>query len=98
MWRRLMFLCLAATTLAGCASFSRAPPSCDGLARRPLNRSMWEWENAPASAPPSLPLMRRADAGSPKRVAKRTGAAPMAGGLPPRFDIAASTRACGREG
>lgn len=95
MWRRLMFLCLAATPLGGCANISSGPPSCDGLARRPLNRSMWDWENAPASAVPSLPLMRRADAKSPIRVAKETGTAIKTRRLPPRFDIAASTRACG---
>ena len=95
MWRRLMFFCLAVSPLAGCANFSSAPPSCDGLARRPLNRSMWDWENAPASAPPSLPLMRRADSVSPLRVAKKTSDAIKAHRQPPRFDIAASTRACG---
>ncbi|MBM3552976.1 MAG: type IV secretion pathway protein [Alphaproteobacteria bacterium] len=92
-----MFLWLAAT-LGGCSGFSSAPPSCDGMARRPLNRSMWDWENVPASAPPSLPLMRRADAESPLRVAKATNDAIKAHPHPPRFDIAASTRACGREG
>ena len=38
-------LCLSvATALGGCASLANAPPSCDGYARRPLNRSMWDWE------------------------------------------------------
>lgn len=97
MWRRLMILCLAATPLAGCASFSNAPPSCDGLARRPLNRSLWDWENAPASASPAPPLMRRADAGSPMRVAKETHVEPTIR-QPLRFDIAASTHPCGWEG
>jgi len=93
-----MFLCLAATPLAGCANISSAPPSCDGMARRPLNRSMWDWENAPASVSPALPLMRRADAASPTRVARETSDAIRAHRQPPRFDIAASMRACGREG
>lgn len=97
MWRRLMILCLATTPLGGCASFSSAPPSCDGMARRPLNRSMWDWENAPASVSASPPLMRRADAGSPIRVAKETPLAPTLR-QPPRFDVAAAYRACGREG
>ena len=30
--------------LGGCAIWSKGPPSCDGLARRPLNRSLWDWE------------------------------------------------------
>ena len=98
MWRRLMFLCLAATPLAGCANISSAPPSCDGMARRPLNRSMWDWENAPAATSPSLPLMRRADAGSPMRVAKETDDAIKARRHLPRFDIAASYGACAKEG
>lgn len=28
---------------AGCASLNSPPPKCDGYAKRPLNRSMWEW-------------------------------------------------------
>jgi type IV secretion system protein VirB7 len=37
-------LLVLATTLGGCASLTYPLPKCDGYSRRPLNRSMWEWE------------------------------------------------------
>ncbi len=41
-----MFLSLLLTlSLAGCASISHPLPECDGYSRRPLNRSMWQWES-----------------------------------------------------
>ncbi|MDW9475679.1 hypothetical protein [Sinorhizobium meliloti] len=36
-------LCIAAI-LSGCASMTYPLPKCDGYSRRPLNRSMWQWE------------------------------------------------------
>jgi type IV secretion system protein VirB7 len=36
-------LCTAAA-LSGCASITYPLPKCDGYSRRPLNRSMWQWE------------------------------------------------------
>jgi type IV secretion system protein VirB7 len=30
--------------VSGCASLNYPLPKCDGYAKRPLNRSMWEWE------------------------------------------------------
>lgn len=38
----VMVVALAA--LGGCASLTYPLPKCDGYSRRPLNRSMWEWE------------------------------------------------------
>lgn len=43
MTKTALLLVLAAT-LAGCASLTYPLPKCDGYSRRPLNRSMWEWE------------------------------------------------------
>lgn len=37
-------LLVIAATLSGCASLTYPLPKCDGYSRRPLNRSMWEWE------------------------------------------------------
>lgn len=37
-------LLVIAATLGGCASLTYPLPKCDGYSRRPLNRSMWEWE------------------------------------------------------
>lgn len=31
--------------LGGCASLADPPAKCDGYSRRPLNRSMWTWED-----------------------------------------------------
>lgn len=44
MIRTFPLLCIAAT-LSGCASLTYPLPKCDGYSRRPLNRSMWEWED-----------------------------------------------------
>ncbi len=33
-----------ATLLGGCASLNNPLPKCDGQARRPLNRAMWQWD------------------------------------------------------
>lgn len=99
----MAFLALAfATPLTGCASLTGATaPSCDGFARRPLNRSLWDWENAkpiavapteaPASLPPANgePIIRKGEAGGSKPEA-RTAALPV-------FDVAASTRSCGAD-
>lgn len=37
-------LVVLAATLGGCASLTYPLPKCDGYSRRPLNRSMWEWQ------------------------------------------------------
>jgi type IV secretion system protein VirB7 len=37
-------LCMA-VALTGCASLADPLPKCDGYSRRPLNRSMWQWED-----------------------------------------------------
>jgi type IV secretion system protein VirB7 len=41
---RFPLLLVMAATLAGCASLTYPLAKCDGYSRRPLNRSMWEWE------------------------------------------------------
>ncbi|MBM3578147.1 MAG: hypothetical protein FJX40_10905 [Alphaproteobacteria bacterium] len=100
----MTFLALALVTpLGGCASLTGSQaPSCDGAARRPLNRSLWNWESASpiaaapieAPAPPPVPparegepLIRKGEIGPAQSVA-RAAARPV-------FDIAASTRRCG---
>lgn len=37
-------LIVFSATLVGCASMTYPLPNCDGYLRRPLNRSMWDWE------------------------------------------------------
>ncbi|MDP9588784.1 UNVERIFIED_ORG: type IV secretion system protein VirB7 [Shinella zoogloeoides] len=41
---RLSLLLAMATVFGSCASLTDPLPRCDGYSRRPLNRSMWEWE------------------------------------------------------
>lgn len=42
---RPMLLLFVAAALGGCASMTYPLPRCDGYSRRPLNRSMWQWED-----------------------------------------------------
>ncbi len=99
MTARMGFLALAlAMPLTGCASLTGASaPSCDGWTRRPLNRSLWDWENAapiaiapieaPAPAAIGEPIIRKGEIDR-AHASERTAALPI-------FDIAASARACG---
>lgn len=97
MTARMGILALAlATPLTGCASLMGASaPSCDGWTRRPLNRSLWDWENAaliqapaPAVAPVNgQPIIRKGEIDR-AHASERTAALPI-------FDIVASTRRCG---
>lgn len=41
---RILLPLLLTASLSGCASISYPLSKCDGYARRPLNRSMWQWE------------------------------------------------------
>jgi type IV secretion system protein VirB7 len=41
---RIVLMLLLNLILAGCSSMSHPLPKCDGYSRRPLNRSMWQWE------------------------------------------------------
>jgi type IV secretion system protein VirB7 len=56
---RIVSLFLIAGALCGCGSMLHRLPKCDGYARRPLNRSMWQWEDTsklkrlPAQAVPA---------------------------------------------
>nr|WP_164924076.1 type IV secretion system protein VirB7 [Sinorhizobium fredii] len=43
MIRIALFLCVA-STVSGCTTLSQPLPKCDGYSRRPLNRSMWQWQ------------------------------------------------------
>lgn len=50
MIRPLLLLCMAAA-LSNCASLSYPLPKCDGYSRRPLNRSLWQWEKDSSPKP-----------------------------------------------
>ncbi len=95
---KLLVVSVIACQLGGCASWSKAPPSCDGSTRRPLNRSLWDWESGTPlatpeqAAPPTAsdPLTRKGDAGS----SAPAGQSPASGS---HIDIAASYHPCGKE-
>lgn len=36
--------------VSGCATLNYPLPKCDGYAKRPLNRSMWDWDAGNAQA------------------------------------------------
>jgi len=92
MFRVLSFLFIA-FSLCGCASLSYPLPKCDGYAKRPLNRSMWNWEGGKAGA-----AQQQSKAATPASVTQLS----YAGEPPDRhkpvaiasFDEAASYRSC----
>lgn len=100
---RLPILGLFGLALTGCASVMgpTSAPSCDGYSRRPLNPSMWNWEQAQALPLPALEAA--ADAAAPAAAAPKLrtgqvrGSAPIAASGTARFDVAASTNACTSE-
>jgi type IV secretion system protein VirB7 len=97
-------MCVMVWPLGSCATFSSAPPTCDGLARRPLNRSLWDWEGAPQAlgSVPSSPI-RTAETGRSNATTALNCAVPapsIANDKPNanRLIDLASYRSCGKEG
>lgn len=41
---RTVFCLLLLALVSGCNTMTSHLPKCDGYAKRPLNRSMWQWE------------------------------------------------------
>jgi len=98
MWRRLFVIYVIAWQLGGCAIWSKAPPSCDGQARRPLNLSLRDWETGTPLATPEPPIPPYA----PAPVIRKGEIAPAArstrlAASDHQAAIAASYRACGKE-
>lgn len=101
---RLLLPGLVGLGLSGCATIigPAAAPSCDGYSRRPLNPSMWNWEQAQA-LPLSSPEVAGDAAGAPAAMAPKLrtgqvqGAMPTAAAGAARFDVAASMNACTAE-
>lgn len=105
-------LVVVATGCGGCTSVMgpTPAPSCDGGARRPLNRSMWDWEGTRPGTPVAsliTPVPSQGSTPVPASSAEpvvrkgelgaleRIGAAH--GQRPPSFDLAASLRLCAGE-
>lgn len=90
MIRIFPLVCMAAI-LSGCASLTYPLPKCDGYSRRPLNRSMWEWED-------NKNLTQKHSSAQPAISQPAAAAYVEEGRGPPAFahlDIAASNRPCG---
>lgn len=79
-----MMIALLLTGLTGCSGFPKPAPSCDGTAKRPLNRSLWDWE----AKSPAAPAAESTKAASPP--VQRLGALRPA----ESFAMAASYRPC----
>lgn len=101
---RLLVPGLLGLTLSGCATIigPTAAPSCDGYSRRPLNPSMWNWEQAQARPLPAPEAAVDAAAvpatAAPNvRTGQLRGTTRAAGSRTARFDIAASVNACTAE-
>lgn len=67
--RVLLIAAATASVLSACGSLrSTAAPTCDGSSRRPLNRSLWDWEGqtrpsvTPSTASLERPLVTNGDA------------------------------------
>ncbi|MEP7453355.1 hypothetical protein [Phyllobacterium sp. SB3] len=86
---------LLAGIISACSSLTQTLPKCDGYSRRPLNRSMWQWEatgqlkQQTSKAIPADPASRAASyAAEPAFVTPAAIA---------RFEVAASYLPCENE-
>lgn len=89
---RLLVLILTASVLAGCATLSYPLPKCDGYAKRPLNRSMREWEGGNEPARQQHSSLSN-ESGAALAFAE-TVHAPEVQTAFANFDVAGSYRAC----
>lgn len=48
----VLFILALGLMVSGCASIQYPLPSCDGSARRPLNRSVWDWNATSMTSQP----------------------------------------------
>ena len=77
--------------LGGCSGIlgPRGAPTCDGLSRRPLNRSMWDWDvAAPSRGTLGLASIGRA------RASRTAWSRSLAGEPEPRAETRSRRRPC----
>ncbi|NEI74676.1 hypothetical protein GR212_34610 [Rhizobium lusitanum] len=89
---RMLLSLLLTASLAGCGSISHPLPKCDGYSRRPLNRSMWQWEGdgkTDQSATGAIPTDPASHAASFAEEPASVTPAAFA-----HFDVAGSYRPC----
>jgi type IV secretion system protein VirB7 len=87
---RLVLLLSLATSLSACGSITHPLPKCDGYSRRPLNRSMWPWEDNSAT---KQPTSNAASATSRAASYAEEPASTMPAAIA-HFDVAGSYRPC----
>ena len=88
----VIFSVVLAIVVTGCAGWNKGAPSCDGSAKRPLNRSLWDWENTPPVAPQrDAPPVKRLGQAKPEHPARNIAPASTAWSS---FDIARSFLPC----
>ncbi|MFC5423138.1 type IV secretion pathway protein [Bosea eneae] len=89
---RVIASLVLATVVSGCAGWNKGAPSCDGSAKRPLNRSLWDWEaTPPAATQPGTPAVKRLGQAQPELPSRGIGQASTVWSA---FDIARSFRSC----
>lgn len=89
---RVIASLVLATVVTGCAGWNKGAPSCDGSAKRPLNRSLWDWEASPPAAPKiDAPPVKRLGQAPTELPSGGIGQAATAWSA---FDIARSFRPC----
>jgi type IV secretion system protein VirB7 len=86
---RIALLFFLAGGLAACGSITHPLPKCDGYSRRPLNRSMWQWEDNTTKQPTSNAASATGRAASYAEEPASTMLAAFA-----HIDVAASYRPC----
>ncbi len=79
--------------LSGCATLSYPLPKCDGYSKRPLNRSMWEWEGTKQPAADQHSALDAVETGKTALASERAEQAPVQTAFA-QFDEAGSHRAC----
>ena len=90
---RVITSIVLAMAVTGCAGWNKGAPSCDGSAKRPLNRSLWDWEATPPVSPqPDAPAVKRLGQAHRDPTAGKVAQAASAWSS---FDIARSFLSCG---
>lgn len=79
--------------VSGCATLSYPLPKCDGYAKRPLNRSMWDWDAGKAQGDQQRSSLVGGDA-SALAFAEQSAEPTVETVAFARFDEAGSQAAC----
>jgi type IV secretion system protein VirB7 len=88
---RILVPLLLTVSLSGCASISYPLPKCDGYSRRPLNRSMWQWEDKEKLQKPVSENARNPASHAVPYAEEQASVTPAAFA---QFDVAGSYRSC----